>query len=85
MKTVLPYAGAAIVILWGVAHIAIPTRSIVDGFGPISPDNRRILLMEWLMEGVLLLFVDYVAGYIAVTMWSPGLCSVLRFRPCISH
>ncbi len=28
------YVGSAIVIAWGIAHIAIPTKGIVDGFGP---------------------------------------------------
>ena len=51
------FVGSAILVAWGVAHIAIPTKNIVKGFGPISTDNRRILLMEWLMEGVLLVFV----------------------------
>ena len=26
------YGGAAIVIAWGIAHIVIPTKDIVDGF-----------------------------------------------------
>lgn len=43
-------AGAALV-LWGVAHIAA-TTSVADSFGEISPDNRRILVMEWVAEGV---------------------------------
>jgi hypothetical protein len=42
----LLYAGATIVILWGIAHIAILTRSIVDGVGPISADNKLIFLLE---------------------------------------
>lgn len=69
MNALLAYCGAAVVILWGIAHIAIPTRSIVDGFGPISPDNRRILLMEWLMEGVLLIFIGAVVA--SVTLLAP--------------
>jgi len=35
----------------------IPTWGIVEGFGPITQHNRRILMMEWLMEGVLLIFL----------------------------
>ena len=57
MRNLSLYTAAAIVIVWGVAHIAIPTRSIIRSFGAISADNRRILLMEWLMEGVLLIFI----------------------------
>lgn len=46
---VLAYVGAGLVGLWGVSH-AIPTRQVVAGFGPISLDNRRVLIQEWLAE-----------------------------------
>jgi hypothetical protein len=80
--TFFTYAGAAIVILWGAAHIAIPTRSIIEGFGPISADNRRILLMEWLMEGVLLLFIRMVV--ILVACFDPifSTLGVIVYRAC---
>lgn len=60
------YTASAIVIAWGIAHITIPTRSIVNGFGPISPRNRRILLMEWLMEGVLLIFLGSLVALVTL-------------------
>jgi hypothetical protein len=53
---VLAYAAAAILAAWGLAHIA-PTRSVADGFGPISTDSRRILVMEWVAEGFAHVFV----------------------------
>ena len=34
-----------------------PTKSVVKGFGDISPDNRRIITMEWIAEGVALMSV----------------------------
>ena len=49
MTSVLAYVAAALVALWGVAH-AIPTRQVVAGFAPIEPDNRRIVIQEWLAE-----------------------------------
>jgi hypothetical protein len=49
MSTVLAYVAAAVVALWGVAH-AVPTRQVVAGFGPLSTDNRRVLVQEWLAE-----------------------------------
>ena len=52
----LLYTGSAIIILWGVAHLAA-TRSVVKGFGDISPDNRRIIIMEWIAEGLTLIFI----------------------------
>jgi hypothetical protein len=50
---VLLYAGACFAVLWGIAHL-FPTRSVVDGFGELSVDNRRIITMEWIVEGVAL-------------------------------
>lgn len=32
----------------------MPTTRAVAGFGPISPDNRRVILQEWIAEGVAL-------------------------------
>jgi hypothetical protein len=49
MAAVLAYVSAALVAAWGVAH-AVPTRQVVAGFEPISTDNRRILVQEWLAE-----------------------------------
>ena len=49
MATILAYAAAALVALWRVAH-AIPTRQVLAGFVPITPDNRRVILQEWLAE-----------------------------------
>jgi hypothetical protein len=49
MATVLAYVAAAVVAAWGLAH-AIPTRQVLAGFEPISVDNRRVILQEWLAE-----------------------------------
>jgi len=53
---VLAYLGATVITAWGIAHIA-PTRGVVAGFGTISQDNRRIILMEWAAEGLTLVFI----------------------------
>ena len=47
----LAYLASAIVIAWGSAHLA-PTRTVAASFGAISVDNRRILIMEWIAEGI---------------------------------
>jgi len=60
MSEVLAYVGAGLVGLWGVAH-AIPTSRVVAGFEPITTDNRRVLVQEWLAE--------------AFTMW--GLAAIV--------
>jgi len=41
---------------WGVAHL-FPTKNVVRGFGDISEDNRRVITMEWVTEGVALIFI----------------------------
>lgn len=56
MDTTLIYIGSVIIIAWGIGHIA-PTKGVVRGFEPISTDNRRIITMEWLMEGLSLIFI----------------------------
>jgi hypothetical protein len=53
---ILIYIGAAIIIVWGIAHL-IPTQAIVKGFGPISADNKKILAMEVISEGLMLIFL----------------------------
>ena len=49
MAAVLAYTGAALVAVWGLAHV-MPTRQVLGGFEPITADNRRIIAQEWLAE-----------------------------------
>ena len=56
MNETLLYIGSIIIILWGIAHI-IPTKAIVNGFGEISEDNRKVLTMELIAEGLTLIFL----------------------------
>ena len=56
MDTILIYIGSVVIVLWGIAHIA-PTRGVVKGFEPLSADNRRIITMEWVAEGLTLIFI----------------------------
>jgi len=68
MQTAFLYTGAGVIFLWGVGHL-IPTRSIVSGFGTLSPDNTRIITMEWLAEGLTLCFLGIL---VAVSAWVIG-------------
>jgi hypothetical protein len=56
MSQVLLYLGAILTVIWGISHL-IPTRNVVTGFGDISEDNRNIIMMEWIVEGVSLIFI----------------------------
>ena len=61
--TILLYLGAAILFVWGVAHI-IPARNVVAGFGPLSEDNRINITMEWVAEGLALAFVGVLVALV---------------------
>jgi hypothetical protein len=56
MNEILIYIGSVAITLWGIGHI-ISIKSIVNGFGKISDDNRRIITMEWIAEGLTLCFI----------------------------
>ncbi len=60
------FAGSAMLIAWGIAHSTIPTKGIIKGFAPLTPDNRRILMMEWHMEGVLLVFLGLLVTLVRI-------------------
>jgi hypothetical protein len=68
VQTVLLTIGSGAIFLWGVGHL-IPTPNIVAGFGELSPDNRRILTMEWLAEGLTLCFLGVL---VALAAWVLG-------------
>ena len=66
---VLLYVAAAMIGVWGVAHL-FATRGVVTGFGELSADNRRIITMEWIVEGVALLALGALVA--AVTIAGSG-------------
>jgi len=66
INAILLYVGAAVITIWGIAHI-VPTKSVVNGFEKISQDNRRIITMEWIAEGLTLCFIGLLVLFI--TIW----------------
>lgn len=54
MSEAVLYVSAALTGAWGVAHL-FATRGVAAGFGEISADNRRVVIMEWIAEGVALI------------------------------
>jgi predicted RND superfamily exporter protein len=62
------YIGSTLPFIWGIAHL-FPTKSVVQEFGDISPDNKRIITMEWIIEGISLIFIGVLVC--AVTMVDP--------------
>jgi hypothetical protein len=66
MPTALVYVAATLVTVWGFAH-ATPTRKVLEGFRPISVDNRRIILQEWLAEALQMWGIAAVVVSVTVT------------------
>ena len=56
MGQVFLYLASLLLVFWGIAHL-FPTKSVVREFGDISPDNKRIVTMEWINEGATLIFI----------------------------
>jgi hypothetical protein len=69
MHPIILYIAAATTGLWGLAHL-FATKGVVAGFGRLTEDDRRILTMEWIVEGVALLSI--AAFVVAVTLIEPA-------------
>ena len=79
LNDILLYIGSAILIVWGIAHI-IPTKSVVNGFGAISEDNKRIITMEWVAEGLTLCFIGLLVLFVTILGDSPNDASLIVYR-----
>lgn len=65
MQNILIYLGAGLTVLWGITHL-IPTKNVVAGFGEISADNRQIITMEWIVEGISLIFIGSLVVVVTI-------------------
>jgi hypothetical protein len=65
MNETLIYTGSVIIFLWGIAHL-IPTSNIIKGFGEISADNKKILAMEIIAEGLTLVFLGVLPALVTI-------------------
>ena len=68
MNPILLYIASAMTGIWGVAHL-FATKGVVAGFGDVTLDNRRIITMEWIVEGVAL--ISIAAFVITATALQP--------------
>ncbi|MCX6001642.1 MAG: hypothetical protein NTY79_03805 [Chloroflexi bacterium] len=75
---VLLYSGSIIVLIWGAAHL-FPTRTIVRGFGSISEDNRKIITMEWMAEGVAMIYMGILAVLVTAIAGRAGTASTVVY------
>jgi hypothetical protein len=69
LNHILLYVGSALPFVWGISHL-FPTKSVVKGFGDISLDNKRIITMEWIIEGVSLVFIGILVAVLAYVDYS---------------
>jgi hypothetical protein len=69
-KTML-LIGSALPFLWGITHL-FPTRAVVKSFGDISRDNKLILTMEWIVEGITLIGIG-VTVFAVTVFGKPGI------------
>lgn len=66
MKKILIYISGILTLLWGIAHL-FPTAGVVRDFGDISSDNKLIITMEWIVEGLTLIFLGILAIVVTKT------------------
>lgn len=62
---VLIIIGAILTMFWGISHL-IPTKNVVKDFGEISQDNKHIVTMEWIVEGMSLIFIGLLVMLITL-------------------
>ncbi len=79
---ILLYIGGLLTIIWGIAHL-FPTKSVVQGFGNITQDNKNIITMEWLVEGVALIFIGSLVVVITVIDPKTVISTVTYFSTAI--
>ena len=79
MSYVMVSIGAVVIFLWGIGHL-IPTRSVVAGFGALSEDNKRIITMEWIAEGLTLCFIGLLVFMVTLYAGPQNLVSVFVYR-----
>jgi len=76
---ILLYIGSSVILLWGISHVA-PTRSVVAGFGTIAEDNKWIITMEWVAEGLTLCFIGLLVLLVTALEGPDNSVSALVYR-----
>ncbi len=79
LRDLFLYTGSAAIAFWGIMHIVM-TRPIVRGFGPLSDDNRLVLTMEWILEGVTLCFIAALVVIVTLLVGSEMSAARLVYR-----
>jgi CHASE2 domain-containing sensor protein len=66
MKKNLLYTAGSLTLLWGISHL-FATAGVVRDFGEISTANKLIITMEWIVEGMTLLFLGLLTLIVTKT------------------
>jgi hypothetical protein len=77
-KTLL-YVGSVVILMWGVSHI-VPTSGVVEGFEPTTEENRLIIIMEWVAEGLTLCFIGALILYVTLRAGAANPVSVMVYH-----
>ncbi len=71
MNPILLFIAAGMTGLWGIAHL-FATKGVIAGFGDLKSDNKRIITMEWIVEGIALISLGaFVAAAALIDPVSP--------------
>ncbi len=81
IDNLLLYVGSILIVVWGIAHI-IPTQPVVAGFGSLSLDNKRIITMEWVAEGLALSFIGVLTLLVTLQASPHDAVATLVYRAC---
>jgi len=79
INDIILYAGSIVITLWGIAHIVM-TKPVVSGFEPISGDNKRVITMEWIAEGLTLCFIGLLVLFLTVLEGAQNSVSIFVYR-----
>ena len=79
MNETLIYIGSALLILCGIAYL-IPAKNIVKGFGDISGDNKKVLVMAVIAEGLTLVFLGVLPLLIAFLAYPLSINGFIVYR-----
>ncbi len=78
LTPLLLYGAAAMVAFWGTLHL-VKTKPVIAGFEPLTADNRYVLAMEWILEGVTLCFIAALVFAVTAIVGPGGLAATLVY------
>lgn len=79
INDILIYSGSFLTILWGIIHV-IPNKKVMDAIGKKNWEMREIVLMEWILEGITLIFVGILVFLINYYGEGPNVACHIVFR-----